>query len=72
MISSIEITIGFTVSDQSVKESDETVTLEVFVVAGSLQRSVSIGYETLEMTSGKIATGKFFSKSTDTFLYHVP
>ena len=59
MLISTEISIGFTVSEQSVGEADGMVALEVLVVSGILQRSVNIVYETVEMTSGKAATSEF-------------
>ena len=56
---STEVCIGFAFSDQSVDEASGTVALTVSVVAGMLQRSVNIGYETVESTLGKVATSEF-------------
>ena len=61
--SSTEISVGFTVSNQSVKEADGMVALRVSVVSGMLQRSVYIVYETVELTSDKVATSEFLQNS---------
>ena len=50
------VTIGFTVSGKTTNEATGSVTLEVSLVSGTLQRSVTIGFTTMENTSGKIAT----------------
>ena len=56
---STEISIGFAVSDQSVDEADGTVALTVSVHTGVLQRNVNVGFETVELTTGKVAASEF-------------
>ena len=50
------VTIGFTVVEKSTIEAFGLVTLEVSVQSGSLQRSVDIGFKTVQITSGNIAS----------------
>ena len=50
------VTITFTVSEKSIHEAIGIVTLEVSVESGTLQHSVDIGFRTVEITSGAMAT----------------
>ena len=54
----IAITFGFTVADQSIDEDTGTVTLQVSVISGTLQRSVNITYHTVELALGNVAKSK--------------
>ena len=56
----VGVTIGFTVSDKSTNEATGSVTLEVSLISGTLQRSVAIGFKSVENTSGKIATSGIY------------
>ena len=69
MLLSTEITVGFTVSDEFVEEADEIVYLKVSVVSGILQRSVSVGYRTVELTTEKAAKSEFGSYSSSSAIH---
>ena len=52
------VIVGFTVVEKSTIEATGLVTLEVSVESGTLQRSVDIGFKTVEITSGNVATSE--------------
>ena len=52
------VSFGFTVGDQTVNEDSGTVTLQVLVTSGTLQRGVDITYHTEDLASGNVATSK--------------
>ena len=54
----IAITFGFTTGDQSVDEDSGAVTLQVSVIAGTLQHSADITFNTAASTSGNTAASE--------------
>ena len=65
----IAITFGFTFGDEDVTEDTGTVTLDVSVISGTLQRTVDVTFSTMELATSNAAKSKIVYVM-DSFLHH--
>ena len=63
------ISFGFTFGNEDINEDAGTVTLDVSVISGTLQRSVDIAYSSVELVTSNAAKVRWFMSYTFLLLH---